>query len=179
MAAHRSVETVVHTCPRCELRFEREAEVADHLVNDHRFDPDALRPHPVPRPRPGHRLVVVLGNFTLQSDALRDRLRTIVAAGDVDVHVVVPVHNADDLDIGLWRGRALAERLAGPSVDCTVDAGVGDPVAVLEKAVSGLHIDRIVVSMLPKPISRWLESDLVGRLEHVLAVPVEFVTAEG
>ncbi|MBA2281526.1 MAG: hypothetical protein H0W25_09880 [Acidimicrobiia bacterium] len=33
----------VHTCPRCELRFERENEVADHLVSDHGADPDALR----------------------------------------------------------------------------------------------------------------------------------------
>ena len=41
---------MVHTCPRCELRFEREIELTDHLVVDHGFDPDALRPHPVPPP---------------------------------------------------------------------------------------------------------------------------------
>ncbi len=27
----------VSTCPRCALRFARRAEVADHLVTDHRF----------------------------------------------------------------------------------------------------------------------------------------------
>lgn len=151
----------------------------DHLVNDHRFDPDALRPHPVPEPRPGRQLVVVLGNHTLHSDALRRRLGELAAAGDVDLHVVVPVPAADDLDIGLWRGRALAEQLVAPGVDCTVDAGVGDPVAVLEHAVAGLHVDRIVVSVLPTGMSRWLDADLPGRLRRVLDVTVEVVTAEG
>jgi hypothetical protein len=170
---------VVHTCPRCELRFERDAEVREHLVNDHRFDPDALRRHPVPVPKPGRRLVVVLGNYTLLSDSLRTRLSAEVSGGDVDVHIVVPVHDSNDLDIGLWRGRALAERLVAPTVSCTVDAGVGDPVAVFEKAAAGLHVDEIIVSVLPKGMSRWMESDLVGRLQHLLKVPVEFVAAEG
>jgi uncharacterized C2H2 Zn-finger protein len=26
---------MVHTCPRCELRFESETELADHLERDH------------------------------------------------------------------------------------------------------------------------------------------------
>jgi hypothetical protein len=56
MAAHRSVSAVVHTCPRCELRFEREVEVVDHLANDHGVDPDTLRAEPFPgadgRPAP-------------------------------------------------------------------------------------------------------------------------------
>ena len=35
---------MVHTCPRCELRFETEAELSDHLAVDHDVDlpPDHL-----------------------------------------------------------------------------------------------------------------------------------------
>jgi hypothetical protein len=81
----------IHTCPRCELRFERENELRDHLVADHRLDPDAMRAHPVPTREPGMRQrVVVVGNHTLLSDRLRARLVEVTAAGGVDVHVVVP-----------------------------------------------------------------------------------------
>jgi len=38
----------VHTCPRCELRFERETEVVDHLANDHGLDPDHFHTRPDP-----------------------------------------------------------------------------------------------------------------------------------
>jgi hypothetical protein len=170
---------VIHTCPRCELRFEREAEVTDHLVRDHRFDPDALRPHPVPGPRAGRRLVVVLGNHTLLADRLRNRLEAVTAGGAVDLHVVVPVRAEDELDVGFWRGRALAERLAGPDVELTVDVGVDEPVALLQKAVNNAHIDQVILSTLPEGVSRWLNADVAGRIERAFKVPVEVVTAEG
>jgi len=170
---------VIHTCPRCELRFEREAEVADHLVVDHRFSPDAIRPHPVPVRRPGRRLVVIVGNHTLLSDALRDRLQAVTAGGDVDVHVVVPIRSEEDLDVGFWRGRALADRLVEPGVELTVDVGIDEPVALVQKAVRGAHIDQIIVSTLPEGLSRWLHSDVAGHLRRALNVPVEIVSAEG
>lgn len=170
---------MVHTCPRCELRFELAAEVTDHLVNDHRFDPEALQPHLVPAPKPGRRLVVVVGNHTLLADALRDRLQEILAGGDVDLHVVVPVRSDDELDIGFWRGRALAERLLEPGAELTVDVGIDEPVKLVQKAAHGTHIDQIVVSTLPAGVSRWLNADVAGRLQRALNVPVEVVAAEG
>ena len=30
---------MIHTCPRCELRFATEAELAEHLTIDHQADP--------------------------------------------------------------------------------------------------------------------------------------------
>lgn len=170
---------MIHTCPRCELRFEREAEVADHLVNDHRFNVDELRPHPVPTRREGRRLVVVVGNHTLHADSLRERLRAVVASGDVDLHIVVPIRAEDDLDVGFWRGRVLAERLVEPGIDVTVDCGVDDPVALVKRSVHGAHIDQIIVSTLPGGVSRWLHADIAGHLRHALNVPVEVVTSEG
>ena len=170
---------MVHTCPRCELRFELSAEVADHLVNDHRFDPEALQPHRVRTPKAGRRLVVVVGNHTLLADALRDRLRAVAAGGDVDIHVVVPVRNDDELDIGFWRGRALAERIVEPGIELTVDVGIDEPVKLVQKAVHGAHIDQIIVSTLPEGVSRWLHADVAGHLHRALHVPVEVVLAEG
>ena len=173
----------VHTCPRCELRFELDAEVRDHLVTDHRLDPDALRPHLVPGTGEGanRRVVVVVGNHTLLSERLRERLTAVAAEGPTDVHVVVPVQHDEELDIAFWRGRALAERIVGPDVDLTVDAGVDDPVSLVERSVHGGHVDRVVVSTLPTAMSRWLQADVAERLRHTLGadVPVEVVAAEG
>lgn len=172
---------MVHTCPRCELRFALAVEVTDHLVNDHRFDPESLQPRRAAPVAKGatRRLVVVVGNHTLLADALRDRLRAVVASGDVDIHVVVPVRADDELDIGFWRGRALAERVAEPGVELTVDVGVDEPVTLVRKAVHGAHIDQVIVSTLPEGVSRWLHADVAGLLHRALNVPVEVVLAEG
>jgi hypothetical protein len=169
----------IHTCPKCELRFERENELADHLVADHRLDPDALRAHPVPTREPGVRQrVVVVGNHSLLSDRLRDRLTEVVAGGGV-VHVVVPVTREDEVDVALWRGRAFAERVVAPSIELSVEAGVGDPADLVAKSLHHQHADRVLVSTLPEGISRWLRADLPGRLRRLTHAPVEVVTAEG
>jgi hypothetical protein len=170
----------IHTCPRCELRFERENEVADHLVVDHRLDPDAVRAHPVPVPADDvRRHVVVVGNHTLLTDALRDRLLELVAEAPTALHVVAPVHTDDEVALGYWRGRTLAERLEHAVTSVTVDVGIGDPVALVQRSARALHVDRVVLSTLPPGLSRWLDVDLAGRIRHVLDVPVEVVTAEG
>jgi len=170
----------IHTCPRCELRFERENELADHLVADHEFDPEAVRPRPVPvREATGRQCVIVVGNQTLLSDRLRQRLEEVAKSGAADIHVVVPVGHDEDLDLALWRGRALAERIVAPGIELTVDAGVGDPVDLVGKSLHHAHVDRVLVSTLPTGISRWLVADLPGRLRHATHAPVEVVTAEG
>ena len=35
-----------HQCPRCDLRFARDAELKWHLVDDHGLAPEAIEPHP-------------------------------------------------------------------------------------------------------------------------------------
>jgi hypothetical protein len=170
----------LHTCPRCELRFELEAEVRDHLIADHHLDPDAVRPHFTKAPPADRRLVVVVGNHTLLSERVRKRLATLTADGPTDVHVVVPVDDRDEISLGEWRGRALAERIGGPEVRVSVDVDAEDPVALVERSVHGAHVDRVVVSTLPDPLSGWVEADVAGRLRHTLgSVPVEVVIAEG
>ena len=32
----------IRQCPRCELRFEHEAELKHHMVLEHNMDPEAL-----------------------------------------------------------------------------------------------------------------------------------------
>lgn len=169
----------VRTCPRCELRFEREAEIREHLVVDHRLDPDDVRPHFVRAPEPDRRVVVVIGNETLLSTRLAERLARLVADGPADVHVLVPVARHEEVELGYWRGRALAERLDGEDVRLSVDAAAEDPVVMVERSLHGAHVDRVLVSTLPTPLSQWVEADVAGRLRRTLGMPVEVVTAEG
>lgn len=50
----------VHQCPKCELRFERKAELDDHCWHDHpqfRHEyPASAPPPPAPEPVPHHEL---------------------------------------------------------------------------------------------------------------------------
>jgi uncharacterized C2H2 Zn-finger protein len=42
MAQGHQEVSMVHTCPRCELRFTTAAELTDHLDRDHRLDVEQM-----------------------------------------------------------------------------------------------------------------------------------------
>jgi GABA permease len=72
--------------------------------------------------------------------------------------------------------KALAQLKA---VGAKVDGQVGerDPVHAVETAMRGRQFDEIIVSTLPKRVSRWLHQDLPRRLEHKTQLPVTHVGA--
>ncbi|HYP45282.1 MAG TPA: hypothetical protein VEQ66_08815 [Propionibacteriaceae bacterium] len=63
------------------------------------------------------------------------------------------------------------------AVGARVDGQVGDPnpVHAVAMAVKGRQFDEIIVSTLPKRLSRWLHQDLPRRLEHKTGLPVTHV----
>jgi hypothetical protein len=73
---------------------------------------------------------------------------------------------------------AAVERLRAEGLDVD-DGKVGDPdpVAAVQDAVNFKEFDEIVVSTLPKHISKWLHVDLPHRVEHATGKPVTHVTA--
>ena len=66
-------------------------------------------------------------------------------------------------------------RAAGAKVDGLV--GDRDPVHAVQTAMKGRQFDEIIVSTLPKRVSRWLHQDLPRRLEHKTQLPVTHVGA--
>ena len=81
---------MVHTCPRCELRFLTDAELKEHLRVDHHLDTDGFeRFHykPLER-RPPTKRYLVIGNQTLSDESLIARVREL--AKDGHIHLVVP-----------------------------------------------------------------------------------------
>ena len=65
-------------------------------------------------------------------------------------------------------------------VGATVDGQVGhrDPVHAVEAVLKEKQFDEIVVSTLPKRLSKWLHQDLPRRLEHKTHLPVTHIGAE-
>jgi hypothetical protein len=62
----------------------------------------------------------------------------------------------------------------------TVEGRVGDPdpVRAVEKVLTGRTFDEIIVSTLPRRVSRWLHQDLPRRLENKLGLPVTHVRTQ-
>ena len=55
--------------------------------------------------------------------------------------------------------------------------GSHNAVHAVEAAVKGRHFDEIIVSTLPRHVSRWLRQDLSRRLEHKTQLPVTQIVA--
>jgi hypothetical protein len=178
---------MVHICLRCELRFERDAEMRDHLSRDHGVDTEAVEPlHYAGRSgrRPAvtdGRLVLVVANRTLNSKELPARLRQMATEGPCRFFLLVPA------DAGPWetpeearrlaesRLRHLVDRLHDEGIDAEGMVGHADPFRAVEDILERQRFDEIVLSTLPKGLSRWLAADLAGRLERIFQVPVSRV----
>ncbi len=178
---------MIHTCPRCELRFATEAELADHLTIDHHTDPDEFeRFHYQAQPaRPHGKRYLVLANRMLEEPWLFDRLSELASDG-AHFHIVVapsPVEQESDrtddrnLALSTFRLRHLVDKLHDAGIEAEGEVGAVDPLRAVTRAVEHEPADEILVATLPRGASRWLEVDLPAALHHRFAVPVTTLTA--
>jgi hypothetical protein len=131
--------------------------------------------------------VLVVANQTAESDQLLEALLSRAEEGPCKFHLLVPatphgaawatdMHSGGDeaqqhLDRAVRRYRE-----AGLEVD---DGKIGDPdpVAAVQDAVNFKEFDEIIVSTLPRRLSKWLKLDLPHRVEHSCGKPVTHVEA--
>ena len=199
---------MVHSCPRCELRFPNQSEVATHLEWDHgveqaadwgrlhyQIEGDDIPPLYDDREAAPLLQIMVVANQTLGGGRLQEALRERIQEGTRRVHVVVPAtHSFDyvdfevpaaatpggaragsgsDTDSGQDRGtdqRGLARarwRLQQAQRDFAVlgaqvtgEVGIADPAAAVTDALSRVAVDEVLISTLPRHLSRWVERDL-------------------
>ena len=181
---------MVHTCPRCELRFMNDAELADHVDHDHHADPSQFeRFHYRPAPtRPAGRRYLVVANQTLGDTALLAHVRSLAAGGGAHFHVVVPATPANgstsDLDdkglaLATYRARHLVDLLHDAGIEAEAEVGAPEPLKAVARALEHEPADEIVVSTLPVGLSKWLATDLPVRLEQSFHLPVTVVTQAG
>jgi hypothetical protein len=131
--------------------------------------------------------VLVVANRTAGSPELLEALKERAERGPARFHLLVPAtpHGvswvADMHSAGSEAEahvQAAVERLRAEGLDVD-DGKVGDPdpVAAVEDAVNFKDFDEIIVSTLPKHLSKWLRVDLPHRVEHATGKPVTHVTA--
>ncbi len=144
--------------------------------------------------------VVIVANETLGGDELRAAVDQRIAAGCERFHVVVPVPLGpppaiafglasevvviSDLDLPDQRTVA-AERLEHGLVwlrglGCVADGEIAtsDAVGVVRDVVGQGEFTEIIVSTLPRRLSRWLRQDLPSRIGRAVDIPVVVVTPD-
>ena len=133
--------------------------------------------------------VLVVAHRTAATPALLDAVRERVDRGPARFTLLVPntprgLHRLTDpedtdpasareaLDLAL----PLMSQAAGRSVDGMV--GDANPLAAVEDAVNAGDFDEIIISTLPRAVSRWLHLDLPRKVA-ALGLPVTTVTPSG
>lgn len=131
--------------------------------------------------------VLLVANRTAATDGLCEAVRDRMRRGPATFHLVVPAHphglhklvDPQDGDEGeSARALATALPLLSEAAGSPVTGHVGDaePLMAIEDAVHRDGYDEIVVSTLPRRISRWLHLDLVSKARG-LGLPVTHVEA--
>jgi len=135
---------------------------------------------------PAH--VLVVAHKTAATPALLDAVAQRAARGPSWFHLLVPnphppgwrpAHAAHpDVSDG-EQILALAVPLIEEATHRPVDGSVSprhDPMDAIEEALHDGDFDEIILSTLPRSVSRWLHMDLPRRVEH-LGLPVTTVIA--
>jgi hypothetical protein len=134
---------------------------------------------------PAH--VLLVANRTAATEGLLDAVRARAQRGPATFHLVVPanphgLHRVVDPQEGdegaaaeaLASALPLLSEAAGSPV--TGHVGDAEPLMAIEDAINSGGYDEIVISTLPRRVSRWLHLDLVSKTRG-LGLPVSHVEA--
>jgi hypothetical protein len=132
------------------------------------------------------RRYLVVANQTLGGEPLLREIRACRSSGPASFHVVVPATPVSEH--GTWtegKARAVAgERLermlaslGAEGVPATGEVGDANPLLAIDDALRHHEIDEIIISTLPRGISKWLRQDLVHRATRRFDRPVTPVVA--
>lgn len=138
-------------------------------------------------PDPAPARVLLVANRTAATDVLCDAVRERVRRGPAVFHLVVPNHPhglhkvVDPQEGDAGESERTLRHALGPLSDAAggpVTGHVGDaePLMAIADAVNGAHYDEIVISTLPRRVSRWLRLDLVSKARG-FGLPVTHVEA--
>jgi hypothetical protein len=133
--------------------------------------------------------VLIVAHQTATSEQLLAAVRARAERGPARFHLLVPrehphgkrrLVDAVGLDEDDEAMRALNEALPKLSEaighEVTGGLGVPGPMTAIQTEIAGGEYDEIIVSTLPRRISRWLKLDLVSKIKDV-GLPVTHVEA--
>jgi nucleotide-binding universal stress UspA family protein len=130
--------------------------------------------------------VLVVANRTAGSKELVEALHERAEQGPVKFHLVVPSsprgaswafdmhagHDAAEHDL-----EGALERLRGEGLEIDGEVGDPDPVAAVSDSTHAGGYDDVIVSTLPKHLSKWLKLDVARKIAHATGLPVRHVEA--
>jgi hypothetical protein len=132
--------------------------------------------------------VLVVANRTADSPDLIEALCRRAAEGPTSFTLLVPAvpHGlawAADMKAGWSEAAGRAERAGGHIRDSGLEleeviVGDPDPFAAVGDVLHAREFDEIVVSTLPRTISRWLAMRLPARLRRAVDLPVTELNAQ-
>jgi hypothetical protein len=131
--------------------------------------------------------VLVVAHQTAATPGLLDAVRERSERGPAKFHLIVPrmahgMHKVvDPQDAGEDDAQrvlddALPKLSAAAGTEVTGEFGDAEPLMAIEDAINRRSYDEIIISTLPKRVSRWLRLDLVSKTKG-LGLPVTHVEA--
>ena len=142
------------------------------------------------------RRYLVVANQTLGGEELTAKLTECMGSGPCGFYLVVPVTNTETSDRWFTGGlegvlpgaykiaRTLAAgrlehevarlREAGAEADGEVVEPM--PLEAIRKLVGREEIDEVIISTLPRRLSRWMAMDLPHRIRRSVSIPVTHIT---
>ena len=133
------------------------------------------------------RSYLIVANQTLTSRSLTEAITARLADGPVRAHVVVPLSPVGgrltwdeqaSREVARTRLDEVLARLREMGAEADGEIGDRDPVMAVRDALRGREVDEVIVSTLPKGLSRWLGEDVPSRLRDSIRVPVTVVTQD-
>lgn len=132
--------------------------------------------------------VLVVANRTAATEPLLNAVRDRASRGPVEFHLLVPatphgLHRVvDPEDNGHEEAQArldvaLELMCDVTGTEVTGSVGVADPVAAVSDALHAAHYDEIIVSTLPKRLSKWMRLDLPSKI-RMRGLPVTHITGD-
>jgi hypothetical protein len=118
----------------------------------------------------GRTRILIVANRTAATQRLLDAVEHRAAAAPCTFTLLVPdVADRRDADWTLDTARRVLSKAAGTAVGGL--AGGPEPFEAVRDAVATGEFDEIVISTLPRGVSKWLRRDLVSRVRG-LGLPV-------
>jgi hypothetical protein len=122
------------------------------------------------------RRVLIVANRTAATPTLLDHVKGLAKERSTAFSLLIPdAPKSEHTDWTMELALPLLERATrGPVEGLT---GEADPFEAIRRAIADGDYDEIVISTLPRRVSKWLRRDLPRRVES-LGLPVTVVTPE-
>jgi hypothetical protein len=132
--------------------------------------------------------VLIVANRTAATEQLLAAVRRRAQAGPARFHLLVPatprgLHRVVDPEVaGRDEATAQLESALGPLSEAagsqvTGHVGSADPMAAIADVINDRRVHEIILSTLPRRLSRWMRLDLSSKLQG-MGIPVTHVENE-